>query len=192
MSRVGRAVAVAVVVCTGGVAACGDDADPVAADAPSTTARERGLSVCGVEEEVDRIALGASPAGDFAAQRQNALTYLDEILAVRARGRPPADIAADYASVTKAYEVVRAGFAAAATPEEYLGEVEGGAVAAFGTPDGGRPVPGRLHRLGPAAVRVRPRAGHQPLRRGLIRRRLPREMKGSGPNGSTVVCDPSH
>ena len=137
MSGVGRAVVVALLVATGGLlAACSggddDDADATPLDGTTTT-RERGLTVCSVEDEVDRIRIGDSPAGDFEAQRQNAITYIDEVLAVRDRGRAPDDIAADYASVSEAYEVVRAGFEAATTPEQYLTEVEQGALAAFGT-----------------------------------------------------------
>ncbi|HJR25676.1 MAG TPA: hypothetical protein VJ804_09395 [Acidimicrobiales bacterium] len=133
--RVARAVVVAVLLGAGGLAGCGggdDDVDPAAEAGTSTTARPRTMSVCGVEEAVDRI----NPAGgstDFAEQRTNAIAYIDEILEVRALGRPPTDIAADYASVTEAYEVVRAAFDGATTPEEYLAAVEQGALTAFGS-----------------------------------------------------------
>jgi hypothetical protein len=52
---------------------------------------------------------------------------------VRDKGQPPAEIAADYASVTHAYEVVREGFNIGKTPEEYVVAVEQGAVEAFGS-----------------------------------------------------------
>ncbi len=91
------------------------------------------MNVCRVEDEVDLVHLAPSPAGDFAAQRQNALEFLDGILEIRAKGRPAADLRADYASVTKAYEVVRAGFADATTPDEYLAGVQEAALAAFGS-----------------------------------------------------------
>ena len=135
MRVVARAVLAAVLLGAVGLAGCGggdDDVDPAADAATSTTLRPRTMSVCGVEEAVDRI----NPAGgstEFAEQRTNAMAYIDEILEVRALGRPPTDIAADYASVTEAYEVVRAAFDAAPGPEEYLAEVEAGAIAAFGT-----------------------------------------------------------
>ena len=138
MSGAVRAVAVVVLLCTGAaVAACGggddDSAEDAAALNATSTTRARTLTVCGVEEAADHLAPAPSVAGDFDGQRQNAIRFLDEMLALRETGRPPEDVAADYASVTKAYEVVRDGFAAASSPDDYPGKVQAGADAAFGS-----------------------------------------------------------
>jgi hypothetical protein len=134
MARVLGAVAVTVVLPFGALAACGgdDDAEPAAADVTTTT-RERGLTVCAVEQEVDLVEVEPSSAGDFAAQSRSAVAFLDEILAVRARGRPPTDIVADYESVTEAYQVVRDAFAAATGPDDYITKVQDAALEEFGT-----------------------------------------------------------
>jgi hypothetical protein len=137
MSGAVRAVAVTVLLCTvAAVGACGGGDDDVAdaAAGVTTTTRARTLTVCGIEEAADAITADPSVAGDFAGQRENAIAFLDEMLALRATGQPAEDIAADYASVTEAYQVVRDGFAAASTPDDYLAKVEQGADEAFGGP----------------------------------------------------------
>ena len=138
MSPVARVLAVALLVTGGGLAGCGggdDDSEAATTKAPATTIGPRKLTVCGVEERTDLITDGSSPGGDFAAQRVSAIAYLEEIIDLRGEGQAPREIAADYAAVTTAYEVVRDAFEGTTTPEEYLAEVERLALEAFGSPE---------------------------------------------------------